>query len=264
MLWKLLKYDFRAMWKQFSIVWLAALVVALVNRLTLIEGIRTATISAWLLGGAIHSITSTVFIGVLFAVFIIAMVFILKRFYQGLLGAEGYLMHTLPVHTWQLIASKLICAVFVTVISVIVAILASVLLVPTDWSELFRGELWQMLFQGLAKHPDTLLYLAEFCLVLLAWLVMGITMLYLSMALGHLFQRRRVLMSVAAFFVLNIVYNLYHSAAATVAGRIEFYDLLQNDAGHLELWLAILSLLVPAALFFFAASYILSTRLNLE
>ena len=33
MLFKLLKYDFRSMWKTFSLVWAACLVIALVNRL---------------------------------------------------------------------------------------------------------------------------------------------------------------------------------------------------------------------------------------
>ena len=32
MLGKLLKYDIRAMWKQFSIIWPAALIIALINR----------------------------------------------------------------------------------------------------------------------------------------------------------------------------------------------------------------------------------------
>lgn len=261
MLWKLLKYDFRSMWKQCSIIWLAALLVALINRLTLIEGIRTASISAWQLGGAIHSITSTVFIGVLFAVFIIAMVFILKRFYQGLLGAEGYLMHTLPVRSWQLVASKLICAVFVTVISVIVAILASVLLVPTDWSELFRGELWQTVFHGLTKHPETLMYLLEMSLLLLSLLILGITILYLSMAVGHLFRRRRVLMSVAAFFVLHIAYSFF---IESVGEHILDLELLLDKWDRLQVLIAILMLLIPAAVFFAATSYILQHRLNLE
>ena len=35
MLWKLLKYDFRAMVKSFAILWPASLVVALVNRFTI-------------------------------------------------------------------------------------------------------------------------------------------------------------------------------------------------------------------------------------
>ena len=35
MLFKLLKYDFRAMWKQFSLIWGAALVLAQVNRFSI-------------------------------------------------------------------------------------------------------------------------------------------------------------------------------------------------------------------------------------
>ena len=35
MLFKLLKYDFRSMWKQFSIIWPAALIIGLINRFTL-------------------------------------------------------------------------------------------------------------------------------------------------------------------------------------------------------------------------------------
>lgn len=34
MLGKLLKYDFRSMWKQFSVIWPAALILAFINRFT--------------------------------------------------------------------------------------------------------------------------------------------------------------------------------------------------------------------------------------
>ena len=42
MLLKLLKYDFRAMWKQFSLIWGAALVLALVNRFVLFQDVDSA------------------------------------------------------------------------------------------------------------------------------------------------------------------------------------------------------------------------------
>ena len=35
MLGKLLKYDFRSMWKQFSVIWPAALILAFLNRFTM-------------------------------------------------------------------------------------------------------------------------------------------------------------------------------------------------------------------------------------
>ena len=99
MLGKLLKYDFRAMWKQFSMIWLAALVIALINRFTLPfnqgSGSKVAGQNEIL-----ALITMSVFVGVMCAMFVVAMVFVLTRFYKGLLGDEGYLMHTLPVQTW--------------------------------------------------------------------------------------------------------------------------------------------------------------------
>lgn len=255
MLWKLLKYDFRSMFKQFAFIWPAALVLALINRFTI----------PWSGGdsGLLPVITMMVFGGVIFAMFVVAMVFILQRFYRGLLGDEGYLMHTLPVKSWQLVASKLICAIFVTVISLIVALLSLCLMAPLNWWDLFDSELWQTIFRGLAKHPDTLLYLFEFSLITLAGLALAMTTLYLAMAVGHLFSRRRALMSVVAFFAIDIAVNV----ASDVAGRLgllNWLDLLANTGDHAAFWVATVVMLVPAALFFWGTSYILKTRLNLE
>ena len=140
MLFKLLKYDFRSMWKTFSLVWAACLVLALVNRFTLpFEGQTNVTIGPG--DGILAFITALVFFGVLFAMFVAVMIFVIQRFYKGLLGDEGYLMHTLPVKSWQLVASKLICAVTMLIISGAVAFLAMLLMVPVDWGALFQEAL---------------------------------------------------------------------------------------------------------------------------
>ena len=101
---KLLKYDFRSMWKTFRIVWPAALILALVNRFTLF-GTTNPGESAF--GQWVSVISMGLFIGVCFTLVILSAVFVLTRFYKGLLGDEGYLMHTLPVKSWQLVLSKL-------------------------------------------------------------------------------------------------------------------------------------------------------------
>ena len=259
MLWKLLKYDFRSMWKQFALIWSAALVIALVNRFTLpFESSGTNIYVSD--SGLLSVITITVFVGVILAMFVVSMVFILKRFYQGLLGDEGYLMHTLPVRSWQLVASKLACALFVTAANTIVACLAVFLLFPLDWRELFHLELWQFIFSGLAEHPDTLLYLLEFCLLSLVSLALGLTLVYLSMAIGHLFARRRVLMSVVAFFAIDIVCNI----VTDILNQLGLFNGLFGLEDHLAFWAGILLLLIPTALFFWGTSYILKNRLNLE
>lgn len=256
MLWKLLKYDFRSMWKQFSIIWPAALVIALINRFTLDGRYSTSDV-----GGTTSVIMLSLFIGVLIAMFVASMIFILRRFYQGLLGDEGYLMHTLPVKSWQLVASKLVCALFVTVANSVVAGLSMLLLFPFDWSELFRFDLWQAILDGLAEHPDTLLYLLEFCLLMLAALALAVTMLYLSMAVGHLFSRRRVLMSVVAFFAINILCQW----VTEITDLFSLADpLAMGGQDHAAFLVYLALVLIPTALFFWGTSYILKNRLNLE
>ncbi|MEA4932390.1 MAG: hypothetical protein VB071_02180 [Lawsonibacter sp.] len=259
MLWKLLKYDFRSIWRQFAIIWPAALVLALANRFTLPLADHNLPSSA---GGnsILVTVTMSVFVGVLCAMVVVSMIFIIKRFYQGLLGDEGYLMHTLPVKTWQLVAAKLICAVVVTAINTVVAVLSMFLLVPIQWVELFNWKIWKMLFHGLAQHPDTILYVIEVALLALAVLVFGLTTLYLSMAIGHLFQRRRVLMSVAAFFVIDILCNVVTDAM----DRWGLLNIQLDTTAHASIWICILFMAVPASLFFAGTSYILKHRLNLE
>ena len=260
MLGKLLKYDFRAMWKQFSVIWPAALVIALINRFTLPFnrqgglGVENELLAV---------ITITVFIGVMCAMFVVAMVFVLTRFYRGLLGDEGYLMHTLPVKTWQLVLSKLVCAIVVTVVNVLVSFLAMFLMMPINWIEVFDIELWKSLVQGLLRQPDALLYMAEFFLLCVVALALMVTMVYLSMAIGHLFHRRRVLMSVVAFFALDIVGNLLISLFGEL-GIMEILDAMVLWSSHGGFWVGITLLLLPAVGMFFATSYLLKHHLNLE
>ena len=260
MLGKLLKYDFRAMWKQFSVIWLAALVIALINRFTLPFN-RKGGLGAE--NELLAVITITVFIGVMCAMFVVAMVFVLTRFYRGLLGDEGYLMHTLPVKTWQLVLSKLLCAIVVTTVNVVVSFLAMFLMMPINWIEVFDVELWMRLVQGLMLRPDALLYLVEFFLLCVVALALMVTMVYLSMAIGHLFHRRRVLMSVVAFFALDIVGNLFISLFGEL-GIMQFLDELVSLSGHGGFLVGITLMLLPAVGMFFATSYLLKHRLNLE
>ena len=257
MLWKLLKYDFRAMGKQFSLIWLAALVVALVNRFALPWREDASGMSAQS-DSLLAIITIMTFVAVLVAMFVTGMIFVIQRFYKGLLGDEGYLMHTLPVPTWQLVFSKFLCATVVTVLNGVVSVVAMLVLMPIHWTDLFQMELWQSLVRAIANDPDPLLYLVEFLILMLAALVLLVAMVYLSMAIGHLFQRRRALMSVVAFFALDI-------AGTVVMDLLNFLNLaLFNEEGHLILWSLTLFMAVPAAVMFLATCWILNRRLNLE
>ena len=102
------------MGKQFAFIWPAALVMALLNRFT-IGSLDSSDVTRELFSG----VAMLVYVAILIALFVIALIFIIQRFYLGLLGDEGYLMFTLPVRPWQLIASKAICALVASTVSIL-------------------------------------------------------------------------------------------------------------------------------------------------
>ena len=268
MLGKLLKYDFRSMWKQFSFVWPAALALGIINRFTL--PITDSPVPGdW---GAAREwmalISMTVFIGICLAMVVVTAVYVLTRFYRGLMGDEGYLMHTLPVKTWQLVLSKLLCALVTTAANMVVGLLAIFLMMPVGLRDILDLELWQMIFRGILEKPgavlEAALYLAEFFLLMLSMFALMFTMFYLSMAIGHLFSRRRVLMSVVAFFGLDILGNMLLSLLARVDTISHWVNWITFQSTHSSFWVGIGALLVPTVLMFLATSYILKNRLNLE
>ena len=253
---KLLKYDFRSMWKTFRIVWPAALILALVNRFTLF-GTTNPGESAF--GQWVSVISMGLFIGVCFTLVILSAVFVLTRFYKGLLGDEGYLMHTLPVKSWQLVLSKLICALATTVVNGIVGFAAMFLMMPLDWEELFDTELWQTIFRSLTQHPDTIVYFLEFLLLMLVMCAAMFMTFYLAMAIGHLF-RRRIIMSVVAFIGLDILGTVY----LDFLDRLKILGYILNADTHAT-FLGYSAMMVPLILLFTAGTiWILGHRLNLE
>ena len=159
---KLLKYDFRSMWKQFAFIWPAALALALVNHFTINGLDSTSTV-----GETTAGISMLVYVAILMAMFIVALVFAIQRFFKGLLGDEGYLMHTLPVRPWQLIGAKLVCAVVTTFLSVMVALLSILVIFPWDREvvgELFRG-LRYVFTHWNVQATHGIIGILEFCLM---------------------------------------------------------------------------------------------------
>ena len=102
---KLIKYEFRSMIKQIGIVWLALPAVAVIFSLSnwAISQMHIIPDGMSIFGDIILLITTFLYGGIFMALAAVTCLIVLMRFYKGLLRDEGYLMHTLPVKTWQLI-----------------------------------------------------------------------------------------------------------------------------------------------------------------
>ena len=261
MLGKLLKYDLRSMLKHFAFIWPAALVMAVVNRFTI--GLLD---SGDTFPELVSGMSMLIYVFILMALYVVSLLFIIQRFYKGLLGDEGYLMFTLPVKSWQLVLSKFLCALITTIISVLVAALSICILAPLNFSDI--GAFFRVLasFDG----QIAVLFLEVLILSLAALSYMYLEF-YLSMAIGHLFNKHRVLISVVAFLAIGVVMNIITTLVGVTAIEVgtEFFMDLVMGAGewaawHTAVWSLIAYTVIPAAVFFFITNYILKHRLNLE
>ena len=261
MLLKLLKYDFRAMWKQFSLIWGAALALALVNRFSIFWDVDDHAIG--LSDTAVSGITIFAFMAVLIAMFVIAIGFVVNRFSKGLLGDEGYLMFPLPVRPWQLVASKLICGTATWIGCGVVALLSPFIMAPVNWLELMQFPFWSDILRGIMKHPGVVALIVEFLLMALAAMIQFTAAIYLAIAIGHLFSRHRRLISIASFIGLYVlVGNVYDQVFSYRIVRALTNAASVNAYGSMLVAIAIM--LIPAIVFLAVTCWILEHKLNLE
>ena len=267
MLGKLLKYDFRSVSREYMLLWPAALLIALVMRFTIFS--RLDTVENNLLANITNVLTVFIYIAVLVAMFIITLLFIIQRFYKGVLGGEGYLMNTLPVRPWQLVTSKLICAVVLLLVSTAVAALSVFLMFPISLQDILRidfSTLWERLMEVFPSFP---LLVVEFILCSLAGTIASVTQLYFAMALGNLFGKNRLLGSIVSYVGISMVLNILSTVVTTILSMSAtyYYKLWAETPAvtfHAFLWFAIIASILLSVVFFFGTTYILKNKLNLE
>ena len=105
MLKQLLKYEFKATKRLYFGLYLALALLSVVLGVTFRQEHALAHSTSF---QNLEVILMIVYVSVILAIAVLCFVNTIQRFYQNLLGREGYLMHTLPVNENQLILSKLL------------------------------------------------------------------------------------------------------------------------------------------------------------
>ena len=270
MLAKLLKYDFKSMFKMFLPLWGVLLVVSAVNRLFTGAGLDAE-------GGLglVNSLMVLLYILLIVAVMVVTIVIIIARFYQGLLKDEGYLMFTIPVHTWQLITSKLISALVISLLSSLVAMVSVFIIAafPGMWDVLGRA------VEILAREVPNFVPLVILLVIsFFVGLICSISQVYAAMALGHLASSHRVGFAVLAFIVLSVIWSTVGSVigmfgypdvttslttVTTQSDAVQVMTVFSDVMGTALIWGLVLDV-VRCVVHLIITNYILSRRLNLE
>ena len=276
MTFKLVKYEFRSTIRMMGILWIAlpvlAVLMGLFDKLYAGDGLGEYPVVVNL----IHSVTSFLYFAIFVALITMTVMIIILRFYKGLLRDEGYLMHTLPVKTWQLITAKGVVAVCVSVISMAVAVLSILLLSLFDgW--VYTGEFMHYAAEMMKERPLIAVIGLECIFLGISWLMAVIYKVYASMSIGQLAAKHKIALSVVAHIGISIagimILTFAGNALNTLIGRFDgMVDSIETWISGistdgtivLSLLIVILFELVKVAVFHVVSQQLLRRKLNLE
>ena len=284
---KLCKYEFKSIARTLLPIYLAVIAVSIINAFSEKIGSGSLMSGSSFLGtgslfsnilGLFQAVAAFAYFGVLVALFVLTTVVIIQRFYKGLMCDEGYLMFTLPVKTWHLVASKATVAFVMSVVSGIAAMISILILglgATADplglLANLFDFQGWaRVLHQLNIQYPAWPLYVIEFIVMCILTALAALFHVYVSMAIGHLARKHRVMMSVVAYIIISMALSFISGFVLILVGASNLYigawlaQLSPTANMHVLLIGMILWNFIELAVFAIGTERILSKKLNLE
>lgn len=271
MLGKLLKYELKATSRVFVPLYIAILVVSIVNGLSLNLEIFN-----------IQGLATIILMCLFISLFVITIVVTIQRFNKNLLKDEGYLMFTLPVSSKYLVLSKYLTSLIWTFLSFIVALLSFTIIFTIatygDFNYSYFINEFNLLFSNISNILGTTILSEFFKIVLLIILLIIISYtififnVYLSLSIGQLpiFNRFRNISSFIGFLVINLLISYVQNIVDNAFVNIEAIDNINYAINSVTsivskgLNIAIVINLIIILVLFFATTYILDKKLNLE
>ena len=274
---KLMNYEIKSSMKLMAVIWAALIAASLLFSLSLhvltdiaVErpggGISFAI-------GIFEFITGLMYFAVFVALIVATLVIVIMRFYKGLLGDEGYLMHTLPVKPWQLITSKGIIAALIVMISVLVAFLSILVLAGVSGLEMIPkvfgalGAIWE-------EEPRMVLVIVEAIILLVLSVLKSVYQIYAALAIGQLANKHRILLSLGAYIGISMIMSILFLlivAASDSVGTISWLSVFiaNNDSdpfaiSQMAIGIMFVLTAVQLAAFHVVTERILSLKLNLQ
>ena len=297
MLGKLMKYEWKNIWKAGTLMLLGMLVVTVIGCVVLrmpggvVTGLLdnndiNATQSWFVLSSFVATL-------ILYVVMLLAstwgmLIFLGIRFYRSMYTDEGYLSHTLPVTANQLFLSKILVSgvwyLFITigigisVVALVVSLMTGLLNIGELSSVLtqYNGNIWEFLADafyelGRTYEEEMGINLLHYGITLLLTYVAGpfITMVTLfgALTIGQLSSKHKGFMGILAYAGLTILSSIIGSTVqsafmfgANVANSASGITVSTNSAYDIN----VITSLLLAAIMYGVSYYIMNRKLNLD
>lgn len=212
MLNKLLKYDFKSVFKYWWIAALSSFVLSLVG-----GGCITILNSEKNLPQAIEAIAIILLVIVvlgLVAFSLISVILVFVRFYKNFFTDEGYLTFTLPVKRAQLLNSKLITTVATMLITGAVCVVNVIAMLCIGFSDaIFSKEFWQGALQVIDSIVDEVgfylpIYIVEIILLVILYVTFSSLFLFGCITFASIITKKaKVLAAIGIYYVANGIFS---------------------------------------------------------
>lgn len=274
MLTKLFKVEMRAMGRTLLPLFGIGLIATAVSKLiSIISEYFFPALSATGQSSPVFEIISTFLMVIvfifLFGIILVSYIVALQRFYNNLLGDEGYLMFSLPATPAQHMGAKLLAALAWEVCSILLFIFCV---------SLFSGGPRVEVGFTMTIAQSVLVYTLFIVLLLMA-ITNAFLMPYASMAIGSRRPQQRLMASAGAFIVIYLIMQVLTVVTIVILGLVIN---AQSSNPQFLLWISQMSFpsIIPNAIcmlfvgiivifaiigtiFWFITKRILSKKLNL-
>ena len=263
MLGSLIKYEFKATYKMFFILYAFVMLLGCINRFLFNFQESVDVISDYTYSFSSQEIALITFIAIyvilVITVIVLTIYMIIKRFYSNLFGDEGYLMNTLPVMPWQNILSKFIVAVVWLFLGGIVCLTSVVILVTHEMDiQTFVEKLFEAFTSIDVKEWKIIL---NFFVSVITEQFANIMIIYCSISLGQLFNKHRKLAAFGSFVGITTCISVITSSLASFIFMENMDFIGKLNTGLVFGTITNLFILI---IMFFITNYIVKNKLNLE
>lgn len=261
MLGKLIKHELNATGRIFLPLYSILLLLSLVNRVLLNIDISSTPLII------LRGFTVAAYVLSILAILVVTLVIMILRFYKNLMSDEGYMMFTLPVKPSKLISSKLIVSIIWIISSVVIVGSSLLIMLGTRQNLKEFGEILAYATDELkaALGSGYALLYVELIIMIILSIIQQILLIYLSIAVGHLFNGHRVLGSFVSYIGITMAIQIILMIILTVWARLAGTNLDGLEAIPQQVFpISIIISLALCGIFYFASNYIFTRKLNLE
>lgn len=261
MLGKLFKHELKATTRFLAPIYMILLLLSIMDRIVLNLDIFPGALQV------IPGFITFAYVIAIIAVIAVTFIVMVMRFYKNLMTDEGYLMFTLPVKSHELINSKLLIATGWTILSVL-AVILSLLIVFFDPTHM--DSFWEIVKSAIAEIKaefggNFVLLIIEFVIMMLFSIISNIMMIYVSIAVGQLFNGHKLIGAFVSYIGINVTIQIIVSIFLVIISLI-FKETITdiNALPELVFPITITSLIISTGIFYWATDYIFRKKLNLE